>query len=157
MTYQFDLIDRIILQRLQENARINYKALADETRKSMGTISNRIQKLLAEGVIKDFSIITDPERIGYDLTAIINIQIDVKHLDFINQELKKIEDLFAIYNITGDYDILAIGRFLSRTHLDQTIHRIISIPHIQRTSTTIALRTLKEDFRVHIPIEGWDV
>ena len=157
MTYQFDLIDRIILQRLQENARINYKALADETRKSMGTISNRIQKLLAEGVIKDFSIITDPEKIGYDLTAIINIQIDVKHLDFINQELKKIEDLFAIYNITGDYDILAVGRFLSRNHLDKTIHRIISIPHIQRTSTTIALRTLKEDFRVHIPLDEWDV
>ncbi len=66
-----------------------------------------------------------------------------------NKELIKIPELVAIYNVTGNYDITTVGRFQNRQHLDKTIHRIIGIPNIQRTSSNLALRTIKEDFKVY--------
>lgn len=151
MSFTLDDKDRHILRELQENSQKNYRELSDETGASLGTISNRIQKLTSNGVIKSWSIRVDPEKVGFDLTCLINIQIDVKYLDTVNEKLAEIEELVAVYNVTGEYDIVAIGRFLNRKHLDETIHEIINIPHVNRSATLVSLRTLKEDFRVHIP------
>ena len=146
-----DALDRQILHELQEDCRIQYRELAKRTGKAIGTISNRIQNLIRKGVIKRWTIQIDPEALGYDFTAILHIKIDVVHINQINKELAKIKELYALYNVTGDDDIVALGRFVNRRHLDQVIHRILAIPHIQRTSTSLVLRQLKEDLRVHVP------
>jgi DNA-binding Lrp family transcriptional regulator len=85
--------------------------------------------------------------LGYDLTALIQIQIDVNYLEEVNQDLKSIPELIAVYNITGDYDLLCIGRFRNRRHLNKIIRdRITPNPYVSRTATSIALNILKEDF-----------
>lgn len=150
-SFELDETDIHILNELQVDCRKQYRALAKETGKALGTIANRIQKLDENGIIESWSVRVNSEKVGFDLTCAINIQIDVKELDHINNELKKIPELVAIYNVTGDYDVLAIGRFIDRRHLDKTIHRIININHIQKTSSHVMLRTLKEDFRVYFP------
>ena len=109
------------------DSRVQYRELVEITGKSLGTISNRINKLIDYGVIKNFTINVNPELVGIDLTTIINIKIDPKFLDEINQELSSFSELIAVYNITGEFDILAIGRFYNRRHLDKIIKRIIKI------------------------------
>jgi DNA-binding Lrp family transcriptional regulator len=146
-----DELDYYILRELQKDSRKQYRELAKEKDKALGTISNRVQRLQHLGVIKNWTINVDPELVGIDFTTIINIKIDVKHLDAINEQLTKIPELIAIYNVTGENDIIAIGRFYNRKHLDLTIHKIINIPHIQRTSSNICLRTLKEDLYLDFP------
>ncbi len=150
-TITFDALDRQLLHELQEDCRIQYRELAKRTGKAIGTISNRIQNLTRRGIIKRWTVQIDPESLGYDFTAILHIKIDVVHINQINKELTKVKELFALYNVTGDNDIVALGRFVNRRHLDQVIHKILAIPHIQRTSTSLVLRTLKEDLRVHVP------
>ncbi len=146
-----DSLDKQILHELQEDCRIQYRELAKRTGRAIGTISNRIQNLVKKGIIKRWTIQIDPESLGYDFTAILHIKIDVVHINQINKELAKIKELYALYNVTGDTDIIALGRFINRRHLDKVIHKILAIPHIQRTSTSLVLRQLKEDLRVHIP------
>ena len=147
---KLDSLDLELISHIQKDARIQYRKLVEITGKSLGTVSNRIQKLVDSGVIKAWTIQIDAEKIGYDLTILINIQIDVKFLDEVNTHLSQIPELIAIYNVTGDYDITAIARVKSRSHLDQVIHRILETDHIQRTSSNVVLRTLKEDFRVYM-------
>ncbi|MHA2030672.1 MAG: Lrp/AsnC family transcriptional regulator [Candidatus Kariarchaeaceae archaeon] len=146
-----DELDYYILRELQKDSRKQYRELAKEKDKALGTISNRVQRLQQLGIIKNWTINVDPELVGIDFTTIINIKIDVKHLDAVNEQLTKLPDLIAIYNVTGENDIIAIGRFYNRRHLDLTIHKIINIPHIQRTSSNICLRTLKEDLYLDFP------
>lgn len=146
-----DELDYYILRELQKDSRKQYREIAKEMDKALGTISNRVQRLQQLGIIKNWTINVDPELVGIDFTTIINIKIDVKFLDAINKQLTKIPELIAIYNVTGENDIIGIGRFYSRKHLDKTIHKIINIPHIQRTSSNICLRTLKEDLYIDFP------
>ncbi|MDH5402226.1 MAG: Lrp/AsnC family transcriptional regulator [Candidatus Heimdallarchaeota archaeon] len=150
-THQLDDTDLWIIKQLQIDSRTQYRQLAKETGKSLGTIANRIQKLHENGVLNNWSIMVDPEKLGFDLTIVINIEIDVKFLDEINKQIRQIQELFAIYNVTGNFDIIAFGRFYNREHLDRVIHRIINIQHIRRTSSNVVLRNLKEDFRVYFP------
>lgn len=151
--YPLDDLDKFILRELQKDSRKQYRELASEQDKALGTISNRIQRLMQLGIIKNWTINVDPELVGIDFTTIINIKIDVKFLDKVNEHLRKIPELIAIYNVTGENDIIAIGRFYNRKHLDSTIHVIINIPHIQRTSSNICLRTLKEDLYLDFPVK----
>ncbi|MCE7734150.1 MAG: Lrp/AsnC family transcriptional regulator [Candidatus Heimdallarchaeota archaeon] len=150
--YQLDDLDKYILRELQKDSRKQYRELAAEQEKALGTISNRIQRLMQLKIIKNWTINVDPELVGIDFTTIINIKIDVKFLDEINKQLTKIPELIAIYNVTGENDIIAIGRFYNRKHLDFTIHKIINIPYIERTSSNICLRTLKEDLYLDFPV-----
>ncbi len=145
-----DKIDLELISYLQKDARTQYRKLVELTGKSLGTISNRIQRLVDNGIIKEWTIQVDAEKLGYDLTIIINIQIDVKYLDEVNLHLKKIPELIAIYNVTGEFDITAIARVRTRSHLDAVIHKILDTDHIRRTSSNMVLRTLKEDFRVFL-------
>ena len=147
---QLDELDLEIISHLQKDARIQYRKLVEVTGKSLGTISNRIQKMIDTGVLKGWTVQVDPEKLGYDLTIIINIQIDVKYLDSVNNHLSSIPELIAIYNVTGEFDITAIARVRTRKHLDAVIHKILATDHIRRTSSNMVLRTLKEDFRVYL-------
>ncbi|MHA2232167.1 MAG: Lrp/AsnC family transcriptional regulator, partial [Candidatus Hodarchaeales archaeon] len=163
---ELDLTDKEILKILQKDSRQSIReiqkklqdrnreigernpALALELKTSLGTIHNRLRKLESgTGVILGYSLHIDTERLGYDLTALIQIQIDVNYLEEVNQDLKSIPELIAVYNITGDYDLLCIGRFRNRRHLNKIIRdRITPNPYVSRTATSIALNILKEDF-----------
>lgn len=163
---ELDLTDKEILKILQKDSRQSIReiqkklqdrnreigernpALALELKTSLGTIHNRLRKLESEpSVILGYSLHIDTERLGYDLTALIQIQIDVNYLEEVNQDLKSIPELIAVYNITGDYDLLCIGRFKNRRHLNKIIRdRITPNPYVRRTATSIALNILKEDF-----------
>lgn len=140
-----DSIDKKILEILQQDSRTQYRDIANQVKVSLGTVSNRIQKLQELGIIRGWTLSVDPEKVGIDLTTIIKLSINVKYLDTINAEITKIPELVAVYNVTGDNDIIAIGRFADRRHLDSIIHRIINIDHINKTSSSIVLRTLKEN------------
>ncbi|RMG37818.1 MAG: Lrp/AsnC family transcriptional regulator [Methanobacteriota archaeon] len=145
-----DELDTMIIQQLMQDSRIQYRKLVELTGKSLGTVSNRIQRLQDLGIIKHWTVLVDPEKIGFDLTVLINIQIDVKFLDTVNEHLSGIPELVAIYNITGEFDITAIARVRSRRHLDAVIHRILETDHIRRTSSNVVLRILKENFRLQM-------
>lgn len=54
-----DAIDRKILNRLQQNARVSIKALADECYISSPTISARIHQMEKQGIIKNYYTLID--------------------------------------------------------------------------------------------------
>ncbi len=122
-------------------------ALALEIKTSLGTIHNRINKLRDLGIIKGYTIILDAEKLGYDLTVMIQMQIDVNKLNEVNKSFATISELVAMYNITGDFDLVCFGRFKCRRHLNQVLReKILPNPYVRRTATSIALNILKENF-----------
>ena len=54
--YQLDDLDKYILRELQKDSRKQYRELASEQEKALGTISNRIQRLMQLGIIKNWTI-----------------------------------------------------------------------------------------------------
>jgi DNA-binding Lrp family transcriptional regulator len=141
-----DNIDYQLIDLLYIDSRMKYTEMADHLGVSVGSIHNRIKALEERGVIKKFTVQLAPEELGLDLTVIIEIQIEVKYLEEVNNNLQKISQIISLYNTTGGTDILAIARFKSRKNMNRVLQEVLKIDHITRTSTHLALQVLKEEW-----------
>ncbi|MCW4049724.1 MAG: Lrp/AsnC family transcriptional regulator [Candidatus Bathyarchaeota archaeon] len=143
-----DEVDRKILDEYLEDSRQSYREIARKTDLSPGTVAARVAKMEEKGIIKKYTIQVDHEKLGYDLTVLINVRIGDASLFFDggDHELTKLPEPCAIYNITGDHDMTVIAKFKTRAELSNFIKKLLSLPYIKGTTTHLALMTLKEDF-----------
>ncbi len=144
---ELDEIDIKIIKELQKNAKQTYRELSDKLGLAIGTIYNRIKKLEENGVIRNFTINLDYSKLGYDLTAIIMMQVEGPYIIEIEKRLANYEEVMSVYDITGEFDIAVIAKFVDREHLNKFIKGILTMPHIKRTVTSIALSVVKENFK----------
>ena len=72
---KIDDIDRKIIDLLNEDGRMSYRNISRILDVSVGTVHNRVEKLVQKGVIKKFVPIIDHSKLGYKLTAIIGVKV----------------------------------------------------------------------------------
>jgi len=147
---ELDELDLRIIGLLQEDSRISFNKIASKLGISVGTAYNRIKSLEEKGILKGYTVIVDPAKIGYGTIAIILIQAEGAHLVDVENEVAKMDNVVAVYDITGDFDIAVIARFKDRFGLNAFVKKILSMPYVRRTVTNVVLNVVKEDFRVKI-------
>jgi Lrp/AsnC family transcriptional regulator for asnA, asnC and gidA len=143
-----DKTDEKILKNLMVDARLSARQLALKLGMSTVTILSRIKKLEKEKIIKGYTALIDHEKIGYNLTAIIEIIAKKDKILDIEVELSKIDNVCGVYDITGNTDTLVIAKFKSRSELSEFVKGLASIQNIENTITHVVLNTTKEDFRL---------
>ena len=147
---EVDDIDLKILRILQENCRISIREVARRLSLSPATVYNRMLRLMKNGVIKGFTPIIDYARVGIPITAIVLASVDGKHIIDFEKYAAKEEKVIAVYDITGDFDVALICKFRSIGELDRFIKKLLQLPYVKRTVTSIALNVVKEDPRINI-------
>lgn len=142
-----DETDVKILGKLLSDARLSYRRIADEIGVSPPTVLARVKKLEKESVIKFYSAILDHEKLGYDLTAIIEVTSVKGKIAEVEKHIAKFPNVCAVYDITGLTDMIVIAKFKSRTQLSNFVKKDLALPYVDRTNTHVVLITVKEDFR----------
>jgi len=143
-----DDLDYKILNVLMSNARKSIREIAKEVDASPTTVYNRIKRMVEKGVIKGFYPLLDTYRLGYQITAIIMLSVEGSYLNKLEEELKEIKNVTAIYDITGDYDILIIAKFKDMESLDIFVKELLNKEGIKKSVTHIAFKVVKEDLRL---------
>ncbi len=140
-----------ILAELLRDGRASLNRIAKRLGISTTTVSQRLQHLLEEGIIRRFKPELDYEKLGYDLTAIIQVKAQRQGIEELIAELRSHRCLTHIYEITGPFNLLLIGKFRDRAELNAELDRIAMNPIIQETSTAIVLEVIAEgaDFDLH--------
>jgi DNA-binding Lrp family transcriptional regulator len=64
----------------------------------------------------------------------------------VEEKLSKYEENMSVYDVTGDFDVVVIAKVKDREHLNKLVKGILTIPHVKRTVTSIALSVVKENF-----------
>ena len=141
---KIDELDLRILSLLQEDCRLSFNKIANKLGVSVGTAFNHVKSLEKIGVLKGYTTVLDSGKLGYSLTVIIMIQAEGSHLTEIENEIAKTANVVAVYDITGDYDAVAIAKFKDRAGLNFFVKNLLVIPHIKRTVTNVALNVVKE-------------
>ncbi|MBS7614398.1 Lrp/AsnC family transcriptional regulator [Candidatus Bathyarchaeota archaeon] len=147
---KIDEVDFKIINLLQEDSRLSFNKVASKLGISAGTAFNRIKNLEERGIIKGYTVIVDPAKVGYAMTALVLIQAEGAHLSDVEKEIAKIDNVVSVYDITGDFDIAVIARFMDRTSLNEFIKGLLAVPYVKRTVTNIILNIVKEDMRIKI-------
>jgi DNA-binding Lrp family transcriptional regulator len=146
--FALDDIDRKLLGELLKDSNRSYRELARVIGVSAATVINHVQRLESAGVIKDYSIRLDHERLGYELTVITEITVSKGKLLETEEEIAKISNACAVYDITGLTDAMVIAKFKSRSDLSEFTKKLLAMPYVERTNTHVVLTTMKEDFRM---------
>jgi DNA-binding Lrp family transcriptional regulator len=136
-----------ILRKLLSDARLSYRKIAEEIGVSPPTVLSRVEKLERDNIIKFYSAVLDHEKLGYDLTAIIELTAIKGKITEVEKHIARLSNVCAVYDITGLTDMVIIAKFKNRKDLSNFVKRDLSMPYVERTNTHVVLLTVKEDFR----------
>ena len=147
---EIDKVDLQILSILQEDCHQSLRKLAAKMHISSIMAATRIKNLEDKGILKGYTVILDPVKLGYDLTAVIFIQTEGDYLKNLENELSQMANIIAIYEITGDFDVVAVVKLKDRDSLNSMLKNLLVTPHIKKTMTDITLNVVKEDFKIKL-------
>lgn len=145
---KIDDTDTKILQLLQVDSRQSARQLSLRLGMSTVTMLSRIKKLEECKLIQGYSVRLDHEMLGYDITAVIEIKTSDGKMLEIENEIAKQNNVIAVYDITGNADILVITKFKDRKTLSSFVKKLSTLPNVTNTVTNIVLTTVKEDVRL---------
>lgn len=146
--FALDETDKKLLRELLLDSKRSYRELARSVGVSTATVINRIQRLESSGVIKGYTIIVDHERLGFELTVITEITVAKGRLIEVEEEVSRLPNVCAVYDVTGLTDAMVVAKFRSRRELSKFTKGLLAMPYIERTNTHVVLTTVKEDFRM---------
>ncbi len=139
-----DEIDKKIIKVLQDDARTSLRKISELVKVSLGTVSNRVKRMERNGVIKGYSVILDPDQIGWELNVVIGLRIQKGRLIEIQERIAKDSRVHGVYDVTGDFDSMVIARAKNRKDLDDLSKNVLSIDGVERSITHLVLNTVKE-------------
>lgn len=147
---ELDDVDRLILKRLQENARRSFKEIAKEAGVSEATIFVRVKKLQNSGVIKGFKAIIDHDLVGKKTTAFVLVKANPKEYSQVLKELMDVDDIYEIHDVTGEYYAIIKIRAENTDKLAKIIDKIGAVGGVAGTETILVLKTVKEKSEVNL-------
>lgn len=139
--------DMKILQNLTVDARISARKMAQKIGISTVTVLSKIKKMESAGIIIRYTAVINHEKIGYLMTAIIELVIK-KNLDATVEKIVGYSNICGVYDVTGTTDVIIIAKFKSGGELTDFIRELESIPNVDTIITHVVLNHVKEDFRL---------
>jgi len=142
-----DRTDRRILNILQQNGRITNSKLAAEIGISPPAMLERVKRLEASGMIRQYAALVDREKVGFGLLAIIIISVSLNQITSLKEvksKLLALEEMQECFQLTGDVDFLlkvAVRDMPSYTRFIN--EKLTAIPGIQNIRTSFVLETVK--------------
>ena len=101
---KIDNINKNILFLLQKDARMTYKEIANELKRSETTIRDRIKAMEREGIIQGYTVLIDKTALGLNFFAIILMNpINTSDLDSVTEKIKIVKNVLRVYQISGHH------------------------------------------------------
>ncbi len=143
-----DELDKKIIRSLNENARKSFREVAKDVGTSVTAVIHRVKKFEESGTIKGYIPLVDSGYFGMELMAVIALRISQGKLLETQKNIAHDVRVLAVYDITGEWDSMVIGRFKDRQDLNDFIKNLLSQKNVDRSVTHIVLNIVKEERRV---------
>lgn len=143
MTY--DNIDIEIIDLLLQDGRASLRSIAEEIGVSVTTVSNHLNEMEQEGIIEGFKPVLSYPDLGYTVTSVLMIKAEGDDILELVEELSEEDSFLNVYEVTGDFDVIAVGKFQHTEEMNDIIKDLLNNPMVRETNTNVVLSTVKED------------
>ena len=150
---KIDHIDAQILDLLQQRGRIKRKDIAEAVGLSLPSVSERMRKLEARGVVTGYHAALDARRLGADITAFVRVlsSSSADYPSFV-ADVTALDEVQELHSITGEGSHLIKLRVRNTAALEKLLARLQALPGVRGTQTSIVLSSLKETR--YLPVEA---
>jgi DNA-binding Lrp family transcriptional regulator len=141
--------DKIILTELKKNSRDTTKNIGKNVKIPRITVHDRIRKMIDKGIIKNFTIIPDYQKIGLPSKVFIFISFrsdkKISQRELANR-IAKLKGVFEVHIISGEYDLLIKVRGTSLEEIGTlVIDKLRKLDGVDKTLTCTCFETIKEE------------
>lgn len=151
MIGNIDALDREIIGELQEDARKAFKGIARRLKVSEGTVKNRVNRLMKNGVLK-LEARVNPFSLPNKIAAIVALDLIERNHEEIMKKIEKIPNVTSVWNATGRYDLFFEVMVDSLNELNKILflRDLSNIGGIDRSETFILLSSNTKFFKLPI-------
>ena len=133
--------DRRLIAALRRDARKSVRELARQLHLSRTTVQKRLAQLESAGVIAGYHLKLGDHYQSRSLQAYVSLVVQPRHSVAVSRELARMDEVEALYTVSGKIDLVAIMRVLSPADMDRALDRIGAIKGVKDTDSAIVLNT----------------
>lgn len=131
-----DKIDLKILNALQEDARLSYRALGRRVAMSSPAVAERVRKLEVAGVIQGYHARIDSEALGYQVEALMTVSYPAHLSKRMYKLAQATPEIVECFHISGHGSVVLRVVAKSTGQLEQLM---LKVQQIGTTETSIVL------------------
>ncbi|KVU40508.1 AsnC family transcriptional regulator [Burkholderia ubonensis] len=154
MTTPLDAFDRKLLMEVQRDAQTPQNELGARVNLSTAAVNRRLRRLAKDGVIERYTAVVAPEKVGYALTIVVNVEMESEQIDQIDAMKRTFErcpQVQQCYYVTGEWDFVLI---LTVRDMDQynalTRQLFFSNNNVKRFKTLVSMGRVKVGLGVDV-------
>lgn len=151
MTYEN--LDAELINALIGDGRASLRSLGEQLDVSVTTVSNHISNLESSGAIDGYTPIINYDELGYDVTALMHLKVEGSALPDVAEYLKSESQIVSVYEVTGDYDIIAIGKFQDTSTMNRQIKEVLNDADIRESNTSVVLNAPSENRQFELSVD----
>lgn len=135
-----DEIDAKILHILSENADATATEMMAQVNLSIPAINKRISKLRQSGVIRQFTILVDPDKVDKSIQAFILVVLQQPSgATKLTEYIKSDPDILECYAVTGEYDYIIKVCARDVEQLEQKLNLLKQQKGVAKSYTMLSL------------------
>ena len=153
MAFHLDNIDKKILTELQIDASQSLEDIAKKVGASKTPVWNRIKKLRKIGIIKNHTVILDPDKLGLEACFFVLVRTSEHEKDwqdsFLNALLSR-EEVLEAHRLAGDIDYILKVRVRNAKAYDEFYQALISDVKIFNVTALLSMEEIKSTQRLSV-------
>ena len=138
-----DPIDQKLLEALLRDGRASYAELAQDVGLSVSATKRRVDRLRSRDVIRGFTAIVDPQVLGWQLPALVQLFTNgTVPFATMQRDLEGLPEIVEAFTVSGAADAVLRIAVRDVVHLERVISRLRGLAYVQQTDTTMLLSNL---------------
>jgi DNA-binding Lrp family transcriptional regulator len=134
-----DETDKKIIKLLKDDARAGYGDIGAKIGLSEGAVRKRIKILSDEGVIRKFTVKIGIAEGAQAITLLATNPAEPTQE--VSKKIQAIPNVETVYEVTGEYDIVAVISGMNVTEVNECIEKIRRVEGVMKTNSMIVLRS----------------
>ena len=146
MAAQLDQLDRKIVAALQQDASRSLEEIAKSVGASKTPVWNRIRKMREAGVIRQQTVIVDPDALGLESCFFVMIRTaehDAGWLDRFMTAIQKRPEVMEAHRLAGDIDYILKVQVRNARAYDEFYQALISEVQIYNVTALLSMEEIK--------------
>ena len=139
MGFLLDEVDKKIIDILRQDARTSHTEMAKSLRLTEGAVRRRVKNLVQDGQIRRFTIETAEEEPAALMLVSVSPSVPTSQ---ISTALKKTKGVKRVYEVTGEFDVIAFLSASDTQSLDACIEKARMLEGTARTNTMMVLKSI---------------
>jgi DNA-binding Lrp family transcriptional regulator len=131
-----DGLDREILAILRRDSRTPYTEIADRVGTSEGTVRNRVERLVEDGVIERFTVATRTGNVKAMIEVGVAVDVDTTEVSELMADWSEVD---FVWQVSGEEDIVVVADTTDTGALNDLITKARELDEVVSTKTRLIL------------------